>query len=83
MACPSREERRILRLFWLETRGFSSVRVVTSDWHLRRARAELDKVLPAKVTVVDDAVPTQPSLRILMIEYHKLLFRSLPGLGAS
>ena len=68
---------------WLDERGYRSVRVVTSDWHLRRARAELAKVLPATVTVVDDAVHTQPSLRILMIEYHKLLFRSLPGLRAS
>lgn len=68
---------------WLDQRGYRSVRVVTSDWHLRRARAELDKVLPAKVTVVGDAVPTQPSLRILMIEYHKLLFRSIPELRAS
>ena len=68
---------------WLETRGYRSVRLVTSDWHLRRARAELDKVLPAKVTVIGDAVPTQPSLRILMIEYHKLLFRSIPGLRTS
>ena len=68
---------------WLDERGYRSVRVVTSDWHLRRARADLAKVLPATVTVVDDAVHTQPSLRILMIEYHKLLFRSLPGLRAS
>ncbi|WP_309622779.1 YdcF family protein [Novosphingobium sp.] len=68
---------------WMKTRGYRSVRVVTSDWHLRRARAELAKVLPAKITVVDDAVHTQPSLRILMVEYHKLLFRSVPGLKAS
>ena len=68
---------------WIEQHGYRSVRLVTSNWHLRRAKAELAKVLPAKVTVIDDAVRTQPSLRILMVEYHKLLFRSVPGLDPS
>lgn len=68
---------------WAEARGYRSLRLVTSDWHLRRARAELGKVLPANITVVDDAVHTQPSLRILMVEYHKFLFRMVPGLRRS
>lgn len=68
---------------WIEQHGYRSVRLVTSDWHLRRARAEIDKVFPAHVTVINDAVPTQPSLRMLMVEYHKLLFRSIPGLEPS
>lgn len=68
---------------WIERRGYRSVRLVTSDWHLRRAKSELSKVLPDKVAVIDDAVRTQPSLRILMVEYHKLLFRSVPGLELS
>lgn len=65
---------------WIKDNGYRSVRLVTSDWHLRRAHAELAKVLPKDVVVVDDAVPTKPSLRILMVEYHKLLVRSVTGL---
>lgn len=65
---------------WVKENKIRSIRLVTSDWHLRRARAELNKVLPGDVTVVSDAVRTVPSLRILMVEYHKLLVRSIPGL---
>ena len=68
---------------WIAQNGYRSVRLVTSDWHLRRARAELAKVLPGHVAVIDDAVPTRPSLRVLMVEYHKLLFRSMPRLDPS
>lgn len=64
---------------WLADRQYRSVRLVTNNWHQRRARAELDNVLPPGMTVVDDAVPSQPSLRILLIEYHKLLIRSVTG----
>lgn len=65
---------------WVQENKISSIRLVTSDWHLRRARAELSKVLPGKIVVIDDAVRTVPSLRILIVEYHKLLVRSIPGL---
>lgn len=62
---------------WVRVHGYRSVRLVTSDWHMRRARLELRERLPAGVTIVADAVPTQPSLRILLVEYHKLLAREL------
>ncbi|MEQ1499579.1 MAG: YdcF family protein [Novosphingobium sp.] len=65
---------------WVRKHGYRSVRLVTSDWHLRRARAELDKALPGYVIVIGDAVQTRPTLRMLMVEYHKLLVRSIPGL---
>jgi hypothetical protein len=60
---------------WIAGQKLKSVRVVTSDWHMRRAVMELRKEVPATVTIVEDAVPTQPSLRMLFLEYHKLLAR--------
>lgn len=58
---------------WVKERKLRSIRVVTSDWHMRRAALELSGTLPAGVKVLRDAVRTQPSLWILFIEYHKLL----------
>ena len=65
---------------WIAARHLTSVRLVTSDWHMRRAAWELRRVLPATVTVIDDAVPTHPSLNILFVEYCKLLVQRLAGL---
>ena len=54
-----------------------SLRVVTSDWHMRRAVMELRRVLPPGISIAEDAVPTRPTLRILFTEYHKLIARWL------
>jgi uncharacterized SAM-binding protein YcdF (DUF218 family) len=58
---------------WIEGGGYRSMRLVTSDWHMRRSAGELDQVLPPNVRVVEDAVPTRPSLGMLFLEYNKLL----------
>jgi len=58
---------------WIAKRKLRSVRLVTTDWHMRRAAFELRAALPDNVAVVRDAVPSQPSLRVLFLEYHKLL----------
>ena len=57
---------------WARERNVHSIRLVTSDWHMRRAALELHGTLP-HATVLPDAVRTQPSLWILFIEYHKLI----------
>lgn len=57
---------------WIESGHFRSLRLVTSDWHMRRSAGELQEVLP-DVTLVEDAVPSKPSLKTLFVEYHKLL----------
>jgi len=68
---------------WLRREKVQSVRLVTSDWHMRRARLELDRMAPADVTVLADAVPTRPSFSALLREYNKLLARTVAGaLGA-
>ena len=60
-----------------------SIRLVTADWHMRRAARELDAILPEDTPVLRDAVRTEPSLWILALEYHKLLAtwfaRAIPG----
>ena len=60
---------------WVSEQKISSLRLVTSDWHMRRAALELRRTLPDGVAVIEDAVPTQPSLYALFLEYHKLLAR--------
>ena len=59
---------------WMAARGYSSMRLVTSDWHMRRAAYELRQELP-KARIVEDAVPTRPSLWVLFGEYNKYLLR--------
>ena len=67
-------------LNWVELHHITSVRLVTSDWHMRRAAWELRRVLPAKVSLIEDAVPTRPSLRMLFVEYCKFLARRVTAL---
>lgn len=62
---------------WLAAQKVRTVRLVTSDWHMRRAVLELRRAAPANLVVIEDAVPTRPSLRTLFLEYHKLLARLL------
>lgn len=65
---------------WIERRGYRSVRLVTTDWHMRRARFELERSLPGDVSVIADAVPSRPSLATLWLEYNKLILRWLGAL---
>lgn len=60
---------------WVRSEKIGTLRVVTNDWHMRRALLELEQTLPEGVTLQADAVPTRPSLRTLFMEYHKLLAR--------
>lgn len=65
---------------WLARNKAKSVRLVTTDWHMRRAAYELDLAKPRGLAVLRDAVPSQPSLRILFLEYHKLIARRISRL---
>jgi len=58
---------------WIAENKFASLRLVTSDWHMRRTAVELSSALPPEVLVVEDAVSSAPSLRILFLEYNKLI----------
>lgn len=65
---------------WLERRDYATVRLITTDWHMRRAALELRQALPDEVTLVYDAVASRPSLTMLVREYNKYLLRSAAAL---
>ncbi len=58
---------------WLEEREYNSLRLVTADWHMRRAALELEDQLPDNVEVLRDAVRSEASFGTLFVEYHKLI----------
>ena len=68
---------------WVAEHDVRSVRLVTSDWHMRRAALELESALPDGIAIVRDPVRSEPSLWIMFLEYHKLLAawfaRAFPG----
>ncbi len=60
---------------WVTTHRYRTVRLVTSDWHLRRAEMELRAAAGPHVVVLGDGVAGSPRLLILVSEYNKLLLR--------
>ncbi|WP_296721544.1 YdcF family protein [Erythrobacter sp.] len=66
---------------WVAQNEVRSLRLVTTDWHMRRAAGELARTLPDHVTVIRDAVPSQPQFGTLFLEYHKLLASRAAGLA--
>ncbi|MFM2409765.1 MAG: hypothetical protein RL481_593 [Pseudomonadota bacterium] len=65
---------------WVARHKVKTLRLVTHDWHMRRARLELKLALPKGVVVIEDAVTTKPSLVILFTEYHKYWLRGAAAL---
>ena len=62
---------------WVAANHIHSLRLVTSDWHMRRAAYEVRRALPPGVMLIEDGVPGHPALRTLFLEYNKLLARRL------
>ncbi|MEN3748670.1 YdcF family protein [Sphingomonas sp. HF-S3] len=60
---------------WVAENGYRTVRLVTSDWHMPRARLELSARLGDDVTLIGDPVPSSPRFGTLVREYHKYLVR--------
>ena len=60
---------------WVAGNKVRSIRLVTTDWHMRRTAFELGRMMPASITIIEDAVPSKPSFKTLFLEYHKLLAR--------
>lgn len=58
---------------WVAQGNYKRLRLVTTDWHMRRAAFELGHALPDDVEVVRDAVPSKPKFDTLFLEYHKLI----------
>ena len=64
---------------WVAEREITSLRLVTADWHMRRAAHELDLALPDNIEIVRDAVHTDLRFSGLFLEYHKLLASWVSG----
>jgi uncharacterized SAM-binding protein YcdF (DUF218 family) len=60
---------------WLDQHSFQSLRLITSDWHMRRASYEFEKELGHKYRLITDGVSTEPSFLTLFSEYNKYLLR--------
>ena len=70
---------------WVRTHDYRTVRLVTSDWHLPRARMELGAALGKGVVILGDGVPSNPRLGTLVNEYDKLILRRIAlwlGMGS-
>jgi uncharacterized SAM-binding protein YcdF (DUF218 family) len=60
---------------WMHRNGFRSVRLVTTDWHMPRARFEMSRRLGNDIVLVGDAVESNPRFIALFTEYNKYLLR--------
>lgn len=60
---------------WLTRGRYRSVRLVTTDWHMRRAHFEMRRQLGDEVRIVVDAVKSAPGFVSLFSEYNKYLLR--------
>jgi uncharacterized SAM-binding protein YcdF (DUF218 family) len=61
---------------WMERRKFTTLRLVTSDWHMRRAEYEFNRKFDHD-DILTDAVRTEPQFMTLFAEYNKYLLRRL------
>lgn len=62
---------------WIAANHIRSIRFITNDWHMRRARMELDREVAGDVIIINDAVRGQTSFVVLVAEYNKFLARAL------
>ena len=62
---------------WMERHRYRSLRLITSDWHMRRARYEFRRQLGQDYRVLPDAVRTEPGFMTLFGEYNKFLLRRI------
>lgn len=58
---------------WMARHGFTSVRLVTTSYHMPRARAEIRARVGRDVAIVPDAVPGTRTLYQMALEYSKFL----------
>jgi uncharacterized SAM-binding protein YcdF (DUF218 family) len=58
---------------WVQRRRLQSIRLVTNDWHMRRARKEIAWRLGTTTRIVTDAVHSERSFKQMFLEYNKYL----------
>lgn len=60
---------------WIDARHYRSIRLVTTDWHMPRARLELRRMTRDGLHILPDPVKSHPSFAVLLREYNKYLLR--------
>ncbi|WCT73847.1 YdcF family protein [Sphingomonas naphthae] len=65
---------------WARARGYRSLRLVTTDWHMPRSHFELRRAAPG-LTIIVDPVRSEPGLFALTREYSKYLLRRVVALA--
>ena len=66
---------------WLEAHDYKSLRLITSNWHMRRAEYEFRRVLGDEYAVIPDAVRSHPPFTTLVGEYTKYVLRRIAVLA--
>lgn len=73
---------------WMQKHGLRSLRLVTSSYHMPRSMLEFRQAMPGAVILPTPVFPewnsidkvvlvSRGSLRLILLEYHKYLFRRL------
>jgi uncharacterized SAM-binding protein YcdF (DUF218 family) len=65
---------------WSARQHVRSIRLVTNDLHMARARFELRTRVGDTLSVLPDAVPTDPDLGAIFSEYNKYMLGRLAGM---
>lgn len=60
---------------WMQQHGYRSLRIVTSAWHMPRARMELSARFGPDIDLIEDAVPAERAPWPLIQEYAKYVLR--------
>ncbi len=58
---------------WVQRRHIRSIRLVTNEVHMPRARYELRKRVGDELAIVQDAVPSDPDFQGIFLEYNNYL----------
>jgi len=58
---------------WARRHNMRSIRIVTNDWHLRRARKEIGWRIDGGTQLLSDGVPSPRTFGQLFVEYNKYL----------
>ncbi|MCA1750164.1 MAG: YdcF family protein [Sphingomonadales bacterium] len=62
---------------WIARNDFRSVRLVTTDWHMPRARFEITRLVTSDIDILSDGVESEPDFMQLFLEYNKYLLRRI------
>ena len=56
-----------------EKHEYTSLRLVTSDYHMIRSLIEFRRAIPPSIRIIPHGVPSEPSFETIFIEYNKVL----------